>query len=894
MESLAETIRHIPLFSGLSREDLARIVGKLREERFAAGQTIVKQGDVGDALYVIQSGAAEVVLEHDGLRVESVAILGPYECFGEMSLFTGQRRSATVLALIDSVVLKLSKETWEELLARHASLGLHFCKVLSQRLAETDRDISIGRGAFYLAMEDFFAGQPVQIQDFLLRTSILKTLDAGAIESVLSISDANQLLTSLSLNHPVFLRIAKDGNYEYLDYLRDFLSSKQEQKIGRKERDALHLRFASYLSNHAKWAAAIYHYVKAEAWKEAIEQIEAHGDELLESESPREILDWLDGLPLRVVSGRGHIAGLRAKAYVKIGDLEKAIKCYQEFLTQKQATVVETLETAGYYQELARLYHKKGETGEALGCLRLGLGILEEGSVNTDVVQAIRSIGALQQKGGFPEAAFRWGEKALKSVSQLGTQAGLALLPRDKKWLGLILAFAVAWGLWQMPPLPPLNQRGMHFLATLTVGLILWISDIFQDYMVALMLLLAWVLFDIVPAEMAMTGFSKSSWFFVLGVLGMGAALTKSGLVYRVALQILHRIPHDYRVYSLLLSSSGLLVTPLLPKSQGRIAVISPMCQAISDSLGFKSRSNGSAALALSAYIGFTQTSFMFLTGGTACLIGWNLLPEPARSEFGWGTWTVAALPAGLFLLLFLFAVIHFLFPREQQDKAGFSPEILKTQLEVLGPLTGSEWLSLTVFALAILGWLGKPIHGISEAWVALGALLVFFVTGILDKNGLKNNIDWGYLLFLGVVSSLAVIMPHLKIDRWLMDSLDPILSAVSFHPVFFLMMVTLLVYFARLFLSKTTTVILFILAMTSWAQDMGIHPGVLLLTILLAIECWFLPYQTDSYQIAYYSTEERAFSHAQARKLMFVKFLGSFVAVLISVPYWRMLGFIK
>ena len=73
----------------------------------------------------------------------------------------------------------------------------------------------------------------------------------------------------------------------------------------------------------------------------------------------------------------------------------------------------------------------------------------------------------------------------------------------------------------------------------------------------------------------------------------------------------------------------------------------------------------------------------------------------------------------------------------------------------------------------------------------------------------------------------------------------------------------------------------------------MGIHPGVLLLAILMAIESWFLPYQTDSYQIVYYSTEEKAFSHAQARKLMVAKFFASLLALTLSVPYWKILGLI-
>jgi hypothetical protein len=73
----------------------------------------------------------------------------------------------------------------------------------------------------------------------------------------------------------------------------------------------------------------------------------------------------------------------------------------------------------------------------------------------------------------------------------------------------------------------------------------------------------------------------------------------------------------------------------------------------------------------------------------------------------------------------------------------------------------------------------------------------------------------------------------------------------------------------------------------------LGIHPGVLLLTILIAIDSWFVPYQDGPYQIAYYTTDGKAFTHGQARKLMVAKFFASFLAVALSVPYWSALGFI-
>jgi anion transporter len=424
--------------------------------------------------------------------------------------------------------------------------------------------------------------------------------------------------------------------------------------------------------------------------------------------------------------------------------------------------------------------------------------------------------------------------------------------------------------------------------------MVLWTFEVFDDYVVALMLVLSWILFGVVPSELALAGFSKGSWFFVLGALGMGAAINKSGLLHRSALEVLHRIPPNYRLYTFILSAAGLCVTPLLPQVKGRIVIITPVAQAVSESIGFEDRSNGSAGLSLSAYVGASQLTFMFLTGSTVCLVGWSLLPESAKSEFGWLGWTVAALPAGIFMTLFLFMAICLLFPLEQENKAKMTSESVEVQRANLRPMTKAEWISLAVIPFAVMGWLTKPVHGVSEAWVAIAGLLAFLMTGVMDKNGLRNNIDWGILLFFGVIYSVGGICSSLGLDHWISRLVAPILSQSAFHPMPFLLAVLLLTYFVRFFLVKTPTVILLTLAVMSSARDLGIHPGVLLLTVLMAVESWFLPYQTPSYQITYCTTEGKAFSHAQARKLMVAKFIASILAVSISVPYWKLLGLIQ
>src|SRR5687767_11823345 len=99
MEPLADTIRSIPIFSGLSREDIAKVLGKMEEQTFGAGSTVFHQGDTGDACYVIQSGAVQVVLENANGKSEAIAVLGPQDWFGEMALLSGEPRSASIVTV---------------------------------------------------------------------------------------------------------------------------------------------------------------------------------------------------------------------------------------------------------------------------------------------------------------------------------------------------------------------------------------------------------------------------------------------------------------------------------------------------------------------------------------------------------------------------------------------------------------------------------------------------------------------------------------------------------------------------------------------------------------------------------------------------------------------------
>ncbi|MFZ5642331.1 MAG: ABC transporter substrate-binding protein [Bacillota bacterium] len=128
------SLLEIPLFSGLERMHLAKLVPALEEINYKDGQVIFQQGEFGDSLYIIVRGTA-VVFINEGDEIRELARLGERECFGEMSLLTGDPRSAGVRAATDLTVLRLSKDRFDELLLEHNSLAVQFAAILARRLA---------------------------------------------------------------------------------------------------------------------------------------------------------------------------------------------------------------------------------------------------------------------------------------------------------------------------------------------------------------------------------------------------------------------------------------------------------------------------------------------------------------------------------------------------------------------------------------------------------------------------------------------------------------------------------------------------------------------------------------------------------------------------------------
>ena len=111
------------------------ILGK----EYASGDVIVRQGEAGDCMFVIQQGEVEAIAEADG-REMRLRKMGPNEFFGEMALFEQETRTATVRALGPTRVLTIDKKNFLGGVHEDPSLAFRIVKTMSHRIRDlTDR-----------------------------------------------------------------------------------------------------------------------------------------------------------------------------------------------------------------------------------------------------------------------------------------------------------------------------------------------------------------------------------------------------------------------------------------------------------------------------------------------------------------------------------------------------------------------------------------------------------------------------------------------------------------------------------------------------------------------------------------------------------------------------------
>ncbi len=133
-----ELLRNVSLFADLSVSHLKTLAKSCKERSFAAGETIVRQGNPGIGLFVLTRGRVHVRKTNEDGSEFTVAEHGPGEVVGEMSVIDGAPRSASVVAVDDTEALVLPSWAFNSFLEAHPQVALHILPIVVRRFRETN------------------------------------------------------------------------------------------------------------------------------------------------------------------------------------------------------------------------------------------------------------------------------------------------------------------------------------------------------------------------------------------------------------------------------------------------------------------------------------------------------------------------------------------------------------------------------------------------------------------------------------------------------------------------------------------------------------------------------------------------------------------------------------
>lgn len=133
-----EILRPVPLLATLDDEQLGRVAALCTEVKFDRDQIILQQNEPGDALYILLAGRVKVVLYGEDGREVILSALRDGDFFGEMALIDGGPRSASVVAVEDSRLIRIRRDAFLRLLREHPEMALNILQAMTQRLRVAD------------------------------------------------------------------------------------------------------------------------------------------------------------------------------------------------------------------------------------------------------------------------------------------------------------------------------------------------------------------------------------------------------------------------------------------------------------------------------------------------------------------------------------------------------------------------------------------------------------------------------------------------------------------------------------------------------------------------------------------------------------------------------------
>ena len=461
--------------------------------------------------------------------------------------------------------------------------------------------------------------------------------------------------------------------------------------------------------------------------------------------------------------------------------------------------------------------------------------------------------------------------------------------PDWEKTAGWMATLLVPTGVYLAGPALGLSENAGIFLAIFAATIVMWVFSLTDEYVPGLFAVLATLALGIVPVRVVLSGFASDGFFLAMSILGLGTVIVASGLSYRFLLWLLMRLPDTRFWHNAGLILTGVLLTPMVPTINGRVALTAPFMIDMADILRLPRGGPASTLLAASAFTGASLFSAVFLSSKSVNFVVYGLLPVQGQDQFQWLPWFLAASATGA-VMLTTYVLLAALFFRRSAP-AVLSLEQIASQFRLMGRMKNREWAAVFGILMFMLGMVTSSIHGIQPPWVGLAILYALLLFGFLRKSEFKEKVDWPFLVYLGGIVGIVAAFNYVGLSAWMAQHLSGLGQYMQRDFPLFVALLFGIIALIRLAVPISATIVVAATVFMPLAGIYGVNPWIVGFIILVLGEMWFLPYQCSYYlqfrEIAQGGVyDEKQFLVFNA--LMNAAKLG---AVYASIPFWRTMG---
>ena len=462
----------------------------------------------------------------------------------------------------------------------------------------------------------------------------------------------------------------------------------------------------------------------------------------------------------------------------------------------------------------------------------------------------------------------------VRTVTVIGWAAVLVLPP-----LGYALALASG-----------LSVAAALFASFLAATVLFWVFGLVEEFVPALVAVVAALLVGLAPPDVALAGFSSPSLLLLLGVFALSAVISSSGLSYRVMMWLLVRLPDSPFWNQAILLLSGYALSPMVPSSNARLSLLTPVYTEMVRGLRLPSRGPAITALLAAMFGGAILFSPMMATSKSSNIAALNMLPPQVQAEFSGFFWLVAAAVAALGVTAIHLLLLPRIFPSRERNP--LPRDQMRRQLSEKGSLQPAEWVAAGGFVFFVAGTATVSWHHVRPAYLAGCVLLALLLTGTMLRKDFQRQIDWPMIVFLLGMDSLMKIMTHLGLAEQLARAAGRVFGFVGGSIGLFILAALVTTLLVRLVLPVTAGMLTAAIILLPVAVANGVHPWICVFCAAIFSDISVFRHQGTNGIIQmrvaglFDGIDEAGF----LRYNMWMN-VARIAAVYASIPWWQWLG---